>query len=111
MNEADCFSTASDADYVAAACFLSGAGLSLLLLAASLLRGARASPAQFAYYFAATLCDGVTLRYRVTMVIWDYILSTFILEYLADGQNSDILTADLSQIGQITEHSKEVNKM
>ena len=53
----------ADADYVAAACFLVGAGLSLLLLTASLVRGVRTSPTQFAYYLVATICGAVTLRY------------------------------------------------
>ena len=48
---------------------LAGAGLSLLLLAASLLRGTGVLPAQFAYYFAATLCGGVTLRYISSLVV------------------------------------------
>ena len=51
------------ADYVAAACFLVGAGLSLFLLAASLVRGVRTSPTQFAYYGIATICCAITLRY------------------------------------------------
>ena len=57
--------SSSDADYVAAACFLVGAGLSLFLLAASLVRGVRTSPTQFAYYAVATICCAITLRYVV----------------------------------------------
>ena len=62
----------SDADYVAAACFLVGAGLSLFLLAASLVRGVRTSPTQFAYYAVATICCAITLRYAVDVFLFEF---------------------------------------
>jgi ATP-binding cassette subfamily C (CFTR/MRP) protein 1 len=51
-----------DADYVAAAFYVFGSGLSLFLLVASLIHGIRTSPAQFVYYLVATVCGAVTLR-------------------------------------------------